>query len=122
MKVDSGDLESESPPVQPLWRRILGWPSTRPGWWSVGLSVGFLVFFCLFQTLVASGQRGGETFFSNPWLALSILTAAVSAIAAGATAAVAIFWRRERSFFSVVALFLGLFVAVFVLGEIVVPH
>ena len=122
MKIDSGFPANAPSPGQPLRRRVLGWPSTRLGWWSVGLAVGFFAFFGLFQALVASGQRGGETFFSNPWLALSILTAAVSAIAAGATAAVAIFWRRERSFFSVVALFLGLFVAVFVLGEIVVPH
>jgi cytochrome bd-type quinol oxidase subunit 2 len=84
--------------------------------------VGFLVFFCLFQTLVASGQRGGETFFSNPWLALSILIAAAFAIAAGVVAAIAIFWKHERSFFTFVALILGLLVAIFVLGEIIVPH
>ena len=122
MNIDSGNPESVPPPVQPLYRRILGWPSTRLGWWSAGLVVGFLAFFTLFQVLVASGQRGGETFLSNPWLALSILAAAVSAIAAGVAAAVAIIWRRERSIFSFVALFLGFFVAVFVLGEIVYPH
>jgi hypothetical protein len=76
----------------------------------------------VFQILVASGQRGGETFFSNPWLALSILPAAGFAIAAGVAAAGGIFWRRERSLFSFIALFLGLLVAVFVLGEIIVPH
>ena len=122
MKVDSGDPKKVPPPDQPLWRHILGWPSTRLGWWSVGLSVGFLFFFCLFQTLVASGQRGGETFFSNPWLALSILPAAGSAIAAGVAAIGALFWRRERSILSVMALFLGLIVAIFVLGEIIFPH
>ena len=122
MSIDLRDTDSDLPPGRPLWRRILGAPSTRLGWWSVGLSVGFLVFFTLFQILVTTGQRGGETFFSNPWLAVSILIAAGSAIAAGVTAAAAIFWRRERSIFSILALFLGLFVAVFVLGEIVTPH
>ena len=76
----------------------------------------------LFQLLVASGQRGGETFFSNPWLAVSILIAAGSAIVAGATAAVTIIWRRERSILMGFSLMLGFFVAVFVAGEILYPH
>ena len=122
MNMDSGNPESVPPPGQPLCRRIMGCPSTRLGWCSVGLAVGFLGFFTLFQVLVASGLRGGETFFSNPWLSLSIMPAAVSAIAAGVAAVVAIIWRRERSIFSFVALFLGFFVAIFVLGEIVYPH
>lgn len=122
MKIDSEFPASVPPPEQPLWRRILAWPSTMLGWWSLGLSVGFFVFFSLFQILVATGQRGGETFFSNPWLALSILPAAVSAIAAGGAAVGAIFWGRERSVFSFVALLLGLFVLLFVFGEIAFPH
>ena len=119
---------SESPsapsltPRRPLWRRILGLPGTWVGWWSVGLAVAFFVFFGLFQTLVAAGQRGGATFFSNPWLALSLLTAAGSAIAAGVTAAVAIFSKGERSLLVFLALLLGLFVLVFALGELLVPH
>ena len=122
MSIDLRDTDSDLPPGRPLWRRVLGAPATRLGWWSVGLSLGFLTFFTLFQILVITGQRGGETFFSNPWLALSILIAAGSAIAGGVTAIAAIFWRRERSILCIVALFLGLFVAVFVLGEIVTPH
>lgn len=122
MRNDSGYSANASPLNKPLWRRILGWPSTQHGWWSVGLTMGFFVFFTLFQILVASGQRGGETFFSNPWLALSILTAASLAIAGGVTAVIAIFWKRERSFFSFFALLLGFFVAVFILGEIALPH
>jgi hypothetical protein len=122
MKIDPRHPEGAPPPVRPLWRRVFGRPNTRSGWWSVGLMVGFLVFFSLFLTLVASGQRGGETFVSNPWLAWSILPAVGSAIAAGMMATVAIFWRRERSIFSFIALFLGLLVLVFVFGEIEFAH
>ena len=122
MKIDSGFPANAPSPGQPLRRRVLGWPSTRLGWWSVGLAVGFFAFFGLFQALVASGQRGGETFFSNPWLSLSILVAAGSAIVAGVAAVVAIFWKRERSFFSFLALLLGLIVLVFTLGELAIPH
>jgi len=111
-----------SPPEDPLWRRILDWPSTRLGWWSLGFLIGFFVFFSLFFLLVDSGQRGGETFFSNPWLAMSMLIAASSAILGGITAVVAVFGRRERSLLSILALLIGLFVLAFVLGEIIYPH
>lgn len=59
---------------RPLWRRMLGWPETRAGWWAVGLTAAFFVLLGLFQSLVAGGQRG-DTFFSNPSLALTILAA-----------------------------------------------
>ena len=108
--------------AQPLWRRFLNWPSTRQGWWSAGFLVGFLIVFGAFQALVASGQRGGETFFSNPWLAVSILAAAGSAIVGGVMAGIAIFRKSERSFFSFVALLLGIFVTLFMVGEIALPH
>lgn len=121
MGTDSS-FQSMTPPDDPLWRRILGWPSTRLGWWSVGLLIGFFVFFSLFSLLVEFGQRGGETFFSNPWLASTMLVAASSAIAAGVTALVAVFGRRERSLLSILALLIGMFVLTFVLGEIVSPH
>lgn len=122
MKNDSGYPANAPPLNKPLWRRILGAPSTRLGWWAVGLAVGFFIFFGLFQMLVASGQRGGESFFSNSWLALSILTAAGAALAGGVTAVIAIIWKGERSFSSFFALLLGLFVAFFIFGEIAFPH
>ena len=122
MHTDSDNLTRAPVSDQPLWRRILNWPSTRPGWWSVGLLVVFLVFLGIFYALVASGQRGGGTFFSNPWLAMTILTAAGSAIASGVMAGIAIFRKSERSFFSFVALFLGILVAIFMIGEIALPH
>jgi hypothetical protein len=107
---------------RPLWRRILGPPRTRAGWWSVALAGAFVVFFVLFQALVAAGQRGGDTFFSNPSLALTILTAGAAAIAGGVTAGVAIEAKGERSLLVIVVLLLGLFVLTFVLGELIVPH
>lgn len=122
MGTDSRYQTNATPPGRPLWRRILGWPSTRLGWWSVWLLVGFFVFFGIFSSLVASGQRGGETFFSNPWLAVTMLIAASSAILGGITAVVAVFGRRERSLLSILALLIGLFVLTFVLGEIIYPH
>lgn len=36
---------------QPLRRRILGWPGTRLGWWSVGLGATFAVLFIINSTM-----------------------------------------------------------------------
>ncbi|MBI2976565.1 MAG: hypothetical protein HYY33_06400, partial [Chloroflexi bacterium] len=36
---------------QPLRRRILGWPGTRLGWWSVGLAATFVVLFIINATV-----------------------------------------------------------------------
>jgi hypothetical protein len=75
-----------------------------------------------FIALVASGQRGGETFFSNPLLAGSMLLAGVSAIAAGITGLVCIVTRRDRSIAVVAAVAIGALVLVWTIAEIVVPH
>lgn len=109
-----------SPP--PLWRQIIGFPSTRWGSWSVYLAIAFILLLGIFYALVASGQKGGATFFSNPLLAFSVLLAAVAALVGGATASTAIVWKRERSLLVFVVLLLGLFVLVFVLGEIAGHH
>ena len=122
MKTDPGNPTKTPLSDQPLWRRILNWPSTRLGRWSGGFLLGFLAFFGSFQILVASGQRGGATFFSNPWLAWTMLTAAVSALVAGAMAFAAILWKREKSFISFFALLLGLLVAFVIYAEIAFPH
>ena len=45
--------------------RISILPKTTLGKWSTGLITAFIVFLAAFQLLVASLQRGDETFFSN---------------------------------------------------------
>lgn len=100
-----------------LWQRLLGLPDTGAGWWSVGLTAAFFVLFGVFQMEVASGQRGGQTFFSNPLLAWTMLLAAAAAIMGGLAAALAIMWKRERSLFVIAALVWGAFVLVFAIGE-----
>lgn len=107
---------------RPLGRRILNWPGTRMGWWSTGFFLAFVVLLILFYVLVASGQRGGETFFSNLWLSLTILPAAIAAIVSGLLAGVTIARNRERSLVSFVAVLIGLLVMIFAIGEIAFSH
>ncbi len=97
-------------------------PKTQPGRWSVGLIIAFLLLFISFQLLVASGQRGGETFFSNPVLTIPIVFAGISDICAFFTGLLSIIRKKERSILVFLATMMGFFVLVFVLGEILVPH
>ena len=122
MKTDAGLPAGTPASAQPWWRRVFSRPGTRPGRWSLGFGLGFFLLLGLFQVLIASGQRGGDTFFDNPWLSLPALAGALSALAAGLLAALAIIRRGERSLFSFLALLLGLFVLLFLVGEIAVPH
>ncbi len=97
-------------------------PVTRAGWWSAGLLAAFAAFLIVLFSLVAAGERGGDEFFSNLWLALPGLGAGLSAVLAGVTAAVAIVRRGERSVLVFLVLIVGLIVALFLLGEITIPH
>jgi hypothetical protein len=97
-------------------------PSTVPGRWSVGLLAGFVVALGAFFLLVASGQRGGDTFFSNELLTAVILLAASLAIAGGLTGLHAIVQSRERAPLVIAATAIGVLVAAYALLEIVFEH
>jgi len=92
------------------------------GKWSTGLIIAFLLFLAVFLILVASGQRGGDTFFSNLALTIPMLLAGVSGVSALVTGIIGIVKSRERSVLVFMATAIGLFVLVFSLGEILFPH
>lgn len=69
-------------------------PRTRMGRLAVGGDAAFLVFLGAFIGLVASGQTGGDKFFSNPWLSGSILLAGGAAVASGIVGLVCILTRQ----------------------------
>lgn len=97
-------------------------PTTSLGKWSVGLIVIFFLLFATFQLLVASGQRGGATFFSNLVLTIPILLAGTSGVLAFFTGIASIVKSAERSALVFLAAAMGLFILVFWLGEILSPH
>ena len=78
--------------------------------------------FVLFFGLVASGQRGGDTFFSNPWLTLPMLAAVGLAIAAAAAGLVAVLRRSERGWSVFVITAAGLLIGAFSAAELLFPH
>lgn len=97
-------------------------PQTSLGKWSVRAILLFFLFMAVFYLLVHSGQRGGDTFFSNPTLTIPILLAAFSAITALITGVISTIKEKEKSILVFLAILLGLFVAIFILGEIITPH
>ena len=97
-------------------------PKSYLGKWSTGLIAAFVVFFVTFQVLVASGQRGGETFFSNLVLTIPILLAGTSGVLAFLTGLIGAIRNGERSILVFLAMVVGLFVSLFSIGEVVFPH
>lgn len=96
-------------------------PKTTLGKWSVGLIIIFFLLFSLFQFLVTSGQRGGETFFDNLILTIPALLMGISGILAFFAGLISIAKRKERSVLVFLTTAFGLFVLIFVLGEFLSP-
>jgi hypothetical protein len=69
------------------------------GRWAVGLIAAFLFLLALFAIIAASGAQGGDTFFSNPVLAIPVMVAAFCGAAAFFTGLLAIIIKRERALF-----------------------
>jgi len=97
-------------------------PKTCLGKWSVILIVFFFLFFAVFWVFVVSGQRGGDTFFSNLFLTIPMLLAASSGIIAFFTGIISIINKKERSIFVFLSTLIGFFILFFCLGEVLFPH
>lgn len=97
-------------------------PKTLLGRWSVGLIIAFFLLFAMLRLLVVSGQRGGEIFFSNLFLAVPGLFMAASGVGAFLTGIISIIKSKERSVLVFSAAAIGLFVLIFCLGEVLSSH
>lgn len=97
-------------------------PKTKYGKWSVQLIGLFIGWIILFGILIATGQRGGDTFFSNIWLTIPFLLAGLSAIMSMIIGVLAIFKQNEKSFLVYISSFIGFFVTLFLAAEVIFPH
>ena len=97
-------------------------PNTALGKWSVILIVLSFIFFIILYSFIASGQRGGDTFFDRPTLAFPMLFAGISAACAFFTGITSIIRNRERAIFVYISTAIGFFVLFFFLAEILFPH
>ena len=97
-------------------------PKTRLGKRSAWLLVTLAVLMGVFRINVLLGQRGGDTFFSNPSLAIPILLAGISGIAAFITGLMSIIREKERSISVYLAVAVGFIVLIVALAQIISPH
>ena len=97
-------------------------PQSKLGTLCCRLGIGSLGAFGAFYALVASGQRGGDTFFSNPWLTWPMLTAVGLAIGGAATGLVAVVRDAERAWTVFLVIGFGLLIAAFGASELLAPH
>ena len=97
-------------------------PKTRLGKRSAWLLVTLAVLMGVFRINVLLGQRGGDTFFSNPSLAIPILLAGISGIAAFITGLISIIREKERSISVYLAVAIGLIVLIVAFANIISPH
>jgi hypothetical protein len=97
-------------------------PQTKLGKRSVWLLVALAVFMGVFRINVLLGQRGGDTFFSNPFLTVPILLAGISGIAAFITGLIIIVREKERSISVYLAVAVGIIVLIVALAQIISPH
>ena len=120
MKTDSGLPVSASPPGKPLRPQILGRPSTRLGWWSVGLAATFVILFIINSTVfMPSAVEVPWRQLLLPFYGIAMLSCG---LAAGIVGVIAVIQRHERSWLVWLTILPGLFVLFFVLGEFLVPH
>ena len=77
--------------------------------------------FGAFVVFVASGQRGGETFLSNPSLSITMLGAAAMAVAAGGFGVRALI-HHDRSDVVFAAIAVATVVILWATAELAFPH
>ena len=106
--------------VLPLSQRVLSIPRTSLGKWSMRLLAAFVLLFSLFIGVGIAADAAGIPF-RNPFRFWSILvpliSAVVSAVAAGVVALMAIFRRAERSLLMLLPLLTAAVVLLWTIGE-----
>lgn len=96
-------------------------PKTKLGKWSVACLGFFFAFFILARIIVASGQAGGETFFSNLYISIPMSLAGLSGVLAFFLGVIGIIKSKERSPLVFIAALIGLLILGFVAGEFLGP-
>jgi len=111
------------------WKQMLIRPSTRLGWWSVGLIVAMPILFIIGTSLTNTlyeSVPAGETILADiakrPALALSMLAGMVAGISALITGLLAIIRRKENALLVYVSTVIGALLMLFLTGEIMFPH
>ena len=96
-------------PHVPIWKKVFSLPKTRLGWWSVGLTAGFLLY--VFALIVGVIALEAENL---PGIGLFMFGVTM---AAAATSLVAVLRRGERSILMVFPVLIGLVALAMNIGD-----
>lgn len=96
-------------------------PKTVLGKWSVGLIVVFFLSLALLLLFILFNQRGGETFFSNPILAIPVFLMGISGVTGFFAGIFSIIESKERAVLVFLSTAVGFLVLLFAIGEILLP-
>ena len=104
-------------------------PKTTLGKWSVCLIIAMPVLFVLGSSLANSLYKSvpaGGTILADiaarPALALTMLIGMAAGISAFITGLIAMIWQKEKTLLVYVSTAIGAILALFLTGEIVLPH
>jgi hypothetical protein len=97
-------------------------PSTTAGRWALALLLAFSVALAALIVSSASGQKGGDAFTDNWWLAGPALAAFLTALTALVAGGYAIVAQHDRSPLVILAAAVGAVVVLFVAAELTLRH
>ncbi len=109
------------PPGAPRWQVVRRRPSSRLGWWAIGL-MGLFVLLWIINTVVFMPLFMYGAVRSPAWMPFYGIFMVLCGLASGLAGLVAVIWRRERSWLVLLTLMPGLAMVVLLLGEFLVPH
>lgn len=95
-------------------------PSTKPGWWAVGLAIAFIVINIVNSAIfmrLSLGVPWRQTIL--PYYGIIMMLCGLAALVVGL---LAIIRKHERSWLVWLALLPGVFALLFVLGEFLLPY
>ena len=102
--------------------KILLLPSSGLGKKTLLLTFLFWIFFAIFWLVIKAGYRGGDTYWSQPALAIPFTIAGICGVSAFFTGLISVIKEKERSILVFLAILWGGFVLFFISGEILSPH
>lgn len=100
-----------------FWQR----PTTRLGWWAVGLALGWVVLNLATSAIVAIRSRMPATTENASMINFGLIMLLVG-LAAGIVALIALLRKHERSCLVWASLLPGLMTIVLLIGEFAIPH
>lgn len=103
--------------------KVSFFPETKSGKWSLVFFLAIIVLSIFFIIAISIfNQRGGETFFSNLYLAIPMVLIYISGVLGFITGIISMGKSKKRSVAAIISTIICLVVTLYGLMEMVFPH